>query len=79
MGDMEVKYLLTEKMLSDHFNKPLQGTALRKFRAEIQGILEESPDKDLGWDIPKNKFITIPHECVERSDVNTDKRTNKSW
>ena len=66
-------------MLADHFTQSLQGTAFRKFSAEIQGIPEDTPDTYLGWDRPKNKFIPIPQEYVESSDVNADKRTNESW
>ena len=65
-------------MLVEHFIKPLQRTALHKFRSHIQVIPEDTPDTDLGWDRPKNTFIPIPQECVERSDVKADKRTNES-
>ena len=63
-------------MLAGHFTKPLQGTALRKFGAEIQVIPEDTPDKELVWDRPKNIFIPNPQECVEIIDLNTDNRNN---
>ena len=66
-------------MLAKHFTKPLQGTALWKFRAKIQGILEYTPDTYLGWDRPKYTFIPIPQECVERSNIKILKRTNELW
>ena len=78
MGDLKVEYFQTGKMLADHFTKPLQGTAFRKFRAEIQGILEYNPDTDLGWDRPENTFIPITQDCVEKSEVKTENRTNES-
>ena len=78
MGDLKVKYCPTGKMLADHFTQLLQGTAFRKFRVEIQGIPEDTPDTDLGWYRPENTFIPSPQECVERSDVKADKRTNES-
>ena len=60
MGDLKVKYFPTGKMLANHITKPLQGVAFRKFRAEIQGIPDDTPDTDLGWEIPKDMFIPIP-------------------
>ena len=30
-------------MLADHFNKKMQGDSFKKFRAEIQGIPEDTP------------------------------------
>ena len=44
MGDPKVKYCPTGKMLANHFTKPIHGTAFRNFRAEIQGIPEDTPD-----------------------------------
>ena len=78
VGDLKVKYCPTEKMFADHFTKPLQGVAFRKFRTEIQRTPEDTIDTDLGWDRPKEKFIPIPHDCVEKIEVNTDMRTNES-
>ena len=34
--DIVVKHCPTEKILSDHFTKPLQGALFQKFRAEIE-------------------------------------------
>ena len=48
MGYLKVKYSLTGKMLADHFTKPFQGGAFWKFRAEIQGIPEDTPYTELG-------------------------------
>ena len=47
-------------MLADHFSKLLQGAAFVKIRDKIQGIPENTPDKDLGWDNYKDTFIPIP-------------------
>ena len=45
-GDVVIEHWPTEKMLGDHFTKPLQGALFRKFRAEIMNI----PDNlDIGW------------------------------
>ena len=78
MGDLKVKYFPKGEILGDYFTKPLQGTVLRRFRSEIQGIPEDTPDTDLGWDIPVNTFIPIQQEGVDRSDVKTDKISNDS-
>ena len=71
MGGLKVKYSPTGKILANHFTEPSQGTAFRKFRADIQGITEDTPDTYLGWDIHKNLFIPIPKDGVGRSDVKT--------
>ena len=68
MGDSKVKYIPTGNMLSGYFTNPLQGAAIREFRANIQGILEETLDIDLGWDRPKGEFIHTPQECVDNND-----------
>jgi hypothetical protein len=47
-GDIALKHFPETEMLGDHFTKPLQGGMFRKFRAEIQGILANTPDSDLG-------------------------------
>ena len=49
MGDLKVKYFPTGKMIANYFTKPFQGDAFQKFRAEIQGILEDTLDTDLVW------------------------------
>ena len=77
MGNLKVKYFLASKMLADRFTKSLQGAAFRKFRSDIQGIPEDTLDIDLYRDRPKEKFIPIPQECVEISDVNMDMRTDE--
>ena len=52
MGVLKVKYWPMGVILAVHFTKPLQGTYFPKFRAEIHGILEETPDTYLVWDRP---------------------------
>ena len=74
MEDLKVKYRPTRNIMSGYFTKPLQGAAIREFRAKIQRILEDTPDKDLGWDRPKGKFISIPQERV---DNNYGRRTDR--
>ena len=59
MGDLKVKYFPTWKILAENFPKTLQGTAIRKFRADIQGITEDTPDIDLGWEIPESPSQSI--------------------
>ena len=44
-GDVLIEHCPREKMLGDHFTKPLQGVLFRKFRAEIMNI---SDDLDMG-------------------------------
>ena len=68
MGDLKVKYRPTGNMLSGYFTNPLQGAAIREFRANTQGIFEETLDIDLGWDRPKGTFIRTPQECVDNND-----------
>ena len=75
MEDLKVKYCSTGNIMSGYFTNPLQGAAIREFRAKIQRILEETPDKDLVWDRPKGKFIHIPQECV---DNNYGRRTDST-
>ena len=48
MGNLKVKYFLASKMLADRFTKSLQGAAFLKLRADIQVILDDTPDTDLG-------------------------------
>ena len=43
VGDLKVEHCPTVKMLAAHFTKTLQGALFRKFRAQIQGIPDESP------------------------------------
>ena len=72
MGDLKVEYCLTLKILPGHFTKPLQKASFRKFRAEIQRILQENLDTYLRWYIPEDTFIPSQQEYVERSYVETD-------
>ena len=44
-GDVVIEHCPMEKMLGDHFTKPLQGALFRKFRAEIMNIPD---DLDMG-------------------------------
>jgi hypothetical protein len=70
-GEITVKHCPATEMLADHFTKPLQGTMLRKFRAEIQGVPIDMCDVDVGWDRPfamnereLSKAFPSPQECV---------------
>ena len=63
MGYLKVKYRPTGNMMSGYFTNPLQGAAIREFRAKIQRILEETPDTDLVWDRPKGNSFTY-HSSV---------------
>ena len=65
---MKVKYRPTGNMLSGYFTNPLQGSAIREFRSNIQGILEETLEIYLGRDRPKGTFIHTPQECVDNND-----------
>jgi hypothetical protein len=64
-------------MIADHFTKPLQGAMFRRFRAEIQGISNDIPDSDVGWDrdelAPKEKTTNptniSPQECVGKEEI----------
>ena len=78
MGYLKVEYCLMGRLLADPFTKPLQGAAFHELRAEIQVISKDTPDTDLVCYRPENTFFPIPQEFVERSDVNTDKKTNDS-
>ena len=57
MGYLKVKYVTTGKFLYDHVTKPLQGAAFQKFRADIQGIPEDTSDTELVWNRPDDTFI----------------------
>ena len=63
--------------MSGYFTNPLQGAAIWEFRAKIQIILEETPDKDLVWDRPKRRFIHIPQECVHNNYGRITDRTRR--
>ena len=49
-GDLVIKYFPMEKILGDHFTKSLQGTMLRKFRAEIMNIPDDLDMGGVGMD-----------------------------
>ena len=72
---MVIEHFLTEKMLGDHFTKPLQGALFSKFRAEIMNIPDDLDMGEMGMDRKGlNKGITcklhnetdprFPQECV---------------
>ena len=49
-GEVLVEHCLTEKMLGDHFTKPLQGALFRKFRTEIMNIPDALDMGEIGVD-----------------------------
>ena len=49
-GDVVIEHCPTEKMLGDHFKKPLQGALFRKFRAEIMNIPDDLDMGEMGMD-----------------------------
>ena len=49
-GDVVIEHCLTEKMLGDHFTKPLQGALFRNFRAEIMNIPDDLDMGEMGMD-----------------------------
>ena len=74
-GDVVIEHCLTEKMLGDHFTKPLQGALFGKFRAEIINIPDDLDMGEMGMDRKGfKKGITsklhnetdprYQHECV---------------
>ena len=48
--DVVIQHCLTEKMLGDHFTKPLQGALFRKFRAKIMNIPDALDMGEMGMD-----------------------------
>ena len=48
--DVVIKHCPTEKMLGDHFTKPLQGALFSKFKAEIMNIPDELDMGEMGMD-----------------------------
>ena len=68
-GDISIKYYLAAEMLVDHFTRPLQACMSRKFRAEIQGILENMPEIDVSCDRPDKYDLGNPtsQECISTS------------
>ena len=49
-GDVVIEHCPTEKMLGDHFTKPLQGTLFKKFRAYIMNIPDDLDMGAMGMD-----------------------------
>ena len=49
-GDVVIKHCPKEKLLGDHFTKPLQGALFRKFRAEIMNIRDDPYMGEMGMD-----------------------------
>ena len=49
-GDVVIENFPTEKMMGDHFTKPLQGALFRKFRAEIMNIPDDLDMGEMGMD-----------------------------
>ena len=78
MGDLKVKYCLTSNILANHFTKPLQGYAFRKFRADIKEVMQDTPNIDMGWDRLADTFTPSPQECVKRREGKTETRTKQS-
>jgi hypothetical protein len=77
-GKLTMKHCPTDDMLGDHFTKSVQGSQFIKFRAEIQGILVNTPEALMGWDRPrlKNKIMgqanPSPQECVGKHILEKD-------
>ena len=49
-GDLVIEPCQREKMLGDHFKKPLHGALFRKFKAEIMNILDDLDMGKMGMD-----------------------------
>ena len=75
IGHVVIEHFPMEKMLGDHFTKPLKGALFRKFRAEIMNIPDELDTGEKGMDRKGlKKGITsklynktdprCPQECV---------------
>jgi hypothetical protein len=76
-GDLSVKHCPTVDMVGDHFTKPLQGAQFRKFRADIQGVPNDTSDLDMGLGQDEiTKAGPSPQECVE--EPGKDPRANGS-
>jgi len=66
-GEMTIRFCPTGEMVADHFTKPLQGQALRKFRAIIMNLDPSVSDCDLSWDRAVKTIVPScprPQECV---------------
>jgi hypothetical protein len=76
-GDITLKHCPATEMIADHFTKPLQGAMFRRFRAEIQGMPNDTPDSHLGLDrdelATKGKTTSStnisPKECVGKEGI----------
>ena len=66
-----VPHFTIGKMLRDHFMKPLQGSLLRKLRADILGIPDDAGGSVMFWREAIEKVIPIPQECVGRKSKYT--------
>ena len=49
-GEVVIKHCITEKLLGDHFTKPLQGALFRTFRAEIINIPYDLDMREMDMD-----------------------------
>ena len=67
-GDMVIKNFPTEKMLGDHFTKPLQGALFRKFRAEIMNIPDDLGMGEIGMD---GKVLKMGIMCKLHNETDT--------
>ena len=76
------------KMLTDHFRKPLQEELFRKFRAKLMNISEDVEMNEMGWDrietensvswkLHKESDPACPQECVGNY-INMEKGTTIS-
>ena len=62
---MVIEHCPTEKMLGDHFTKPLQGALFRKFRAEIMKISDYLDMGGMGMDVKVLKGVSRVN-CITR-------------
>ena len=53
--DVVIEHFPTEKILGDHFTKPLQGALFRTFRAEIMNIPDDLDMGGVGMDVKGSK------------------------
>ena len=89
-GDVVIEHCPTEKMLRDHFTKPLQGALFKKSRAEIMNIPD---DLDMGEMVMDGKGLKkgitcklhnetehrCPQECVEDYGNTGKKKGAMEW
>ena len=67
-GDVVIKHFPTEKMLGEHFTKPLQGALFMKFRAEIMNIPD---DLDMGEMVMDGKGLKKGITCKLHNETET--------